>query len=472
MYGNLKNSDYRPWVIDNGNSGVANFPSRFSEIIDSPVGLVYLGGGKVVLGVSRGWNIPGQYAEGFHLMAEGRGDGIYTTGFIGNMGLLNWETGLCNDLSDDSARFWWELIKDGYDDLSRRNSIFRLMGTDQNRSPTLVFGDVYGRTLCAKAFKEGNDFYGPLPYVNNQARFEDICSGGSEDFDIGYFKSVVGNISRSEYNSEYASSLLEVPYNRSLSYIITNHNNPKPMNSGIIPVSDPLYDFIEGKAVTKGFADKIPEPYASMYSDISNLNNMKKILSKIGVPGERAIRSLELKIDENLVERLAIEGFLKDGKLDINGWLHIKSNKEIVLENSLELLSHGGIVVEGADIIIENTVKGGADNFLLHLVALNGNIDVDSSVGGELSVSLIAAGDSSDKGQVRFKGDINSNLPIIKGNLAMAKLNKSNFAQNVSRGVEVKYSPELSALPGKISEEMSEKALLMFGIETKPELLE
>jgi hypothetical protein len=244
------------------------------------------------------------------------------------------------------------------------------------------------------------------------------------------------------------------------------------MNSGIIPVSDPLYDFIEGKAVTKGFADKIPEPYASMYSDISNLNNMKKILSKIGVPGERAIRSLELKIDENLVERLAIEGFLKDGKLDINGWLHIKSNKEIVLENSLELLSHGGIVVEGADIIIENTVKGGADNFLLHLVALNGNIDVDSSVGGELSVSLIAAGDSSDKGQVRFKGDINSNLPIIKGNLAMAKLNKSNFAQNVSRGVEVKYSPELSALPGKISEEMSEKALLMFGIETKPELLE
>ncbi len=468
MYGNLKGSTYRPWVFDNGNVNSSSFPTRFSEIMESPIGLIYLGGGKVVLGACRGWNIVGKYGEGFHLLAEGRGDGLYTTGFIDNMALLNWETGLCNDISDDASRYWWEMIKDGYDDMSKRNSLMRLMGTDMLRSPTLVFGNVYSRTFCAKAFKEGNDFFGPLPYVNNQARFEDICSGGSEDFDIGYFKSVVGNISRSDYNSKYASTLMEVPYNRALSYIVTNHKNPKPMKSGIIPSSDPLYDFIEGKAFSKGIADKIPAPYSTIYSDVSDLGEMKTMLEKIGVPGERALKTLVLKKGEKLLNRLQQEGFLRQNKLDINGWLHIQTSDKLVIDQALQLSSHGGIVCEKGNIELRSTI-GGSDK-LLHLVALDGNIDVD--VGGELNVSLIAAGSGSDCGQVRFPGTVNSNLPVIRGNIAMQRLVKGSLATNAARGVEVKYRKELAALPGKTAENMSEKALLMFGIDSEPELIE
>ncbi|MFZ5953184.1 MAG: hypothetical protein ACOYXC_20945 [Candidatus Rifleibacteriota bacterium] len=470
MYGNLKGSTFRPWVFDNGNVNSSSFPSRFSEVIEAPIGLIYLGGGKIVLGNCRGWNIAGKYGEGFHLLAEGRGDGLYTVGFINQLALMNWETGLCDDVSDDSARYWWEMIKDGYDDMSRRNSMLRLLGTDMLRSPTIVFGDVHSRTFCAKAFKEGNDFFGPLPYVNTQDRFTDICSGGSEDFDIGYFKSVVGNISRSEYNSEYASCLMEVPFNRALSYIITNHKNAKPMKSGIIPESDPLFDFIEGKAVAKGVAEKIPAPYSTIYSDVSDLGDMKKMLEKIGVPGDRALKTIELAKGEKLLDRLKKEGFLRQNQLDINGWLHVKSEEKILIDQALLLASHGGIVFEKGNIELRSSVGG--TGCLLHLVTLDGNIEVDESIGGELHVSLIAAGSGSDSGQVKFPGSINSNLPIIRGNIAMQRLAKGSLSSSAARGVEIKYRKELAALPGKTAENMSEKALLMFGIDPDPELVE
>lgn len=471
VYGNLKGSNYRPWVLNNGNIGGSSFPSRFAEIMAAPVGLVYLGGGKIVLSNCRGWNIAGKYSEGFHLLAEGRGDGLYTTGFINNMALLNWETGLCNDVSDDASRYWHEMIADGFDAMSRHNSLLRLLGTDMVRTPTVVFGEVYSRTVCAKAFKEGNDFFGPLPYVNNQARFEDICSGGSEDFDIGYFKSVVGNISRSQYNSQYASTLMEVPYNRALSYIIANHKNPKLIKSGLISNSDPLYDFIEGTSVSKGIAHKIPAPYSTIYSDISNLGDMQKLLGKMGVPGDRALKQLVLKKGEKILDRLQLEGFLKQNKLDINGWLHVQSSDKLVIDRPLQLTSHGGIVLDNGNIELNSSV-GGGDDKLLHLVTLNGNIAVDGSIGGELQVSLIAAGSSSDRGQVQFPGTVNSNMPVICGNIAMQRLGKGSLANNAARGVEIKYSQELSALPGKSSENMSEKSLLMFGLEQFPELIE
>lgn len=471
MYGNLKDSAYRPWVFDNGNLNSSSFPSRFDEVMEAPIGLIYLGGGKVVLANCRGWNIAGKYGEGFHLLAEGRGDGLYTTGFIDNMALLNWETGLCNDVSDDASRYWHEMIKDGYDDMSRRNSLLRLLGTDLMRSPTIVFGDVRSRTFCARAFKEGNDFFGPLPYVGSQERFAHICSGGNEeDFNIGYFKSVVGDISRSQYNSDYASTLLEVPYNRALSYIITNHKNVKPMKSGIIPNSDPLFDFIEGKAVEKGLADRIPAPYSQIYSDITDLGDMKKMLEKIGVPGDRALKTIEIKKGEKLLDRLKQEGYLKQNKLDLNGWLHVKSSEKLLIDQSFQLGSHGGIVFAKGNIELRGSVTGGDE--LLHLVALDGNIEVGEAVGGELNISLIAAGSGSDVGQVKFPGTVNSNLPVINGNIAMQRLGKDTLAGNAARGVEVKYRKELAALPGKTAETMSEKALLMFGIDPEPELVE
>lgn len=472
MYGNLLNSTFRPWIVDNGNVGNTNFPVRFSDLLESPVGLIYLGGGKIVLGNCRGWNNVGMYGEGFHLMSEGRGDGFYTTSYINKMAIINWETGLCNDLSDNSTKFWWELIKDGYDVISRRNSIFRLMGTDKFRSPTLVFGDVSALTLCAKAFKEGNNFFGPLPYVNNQARFLDICSGGSEDFDIGYFKSVVGNITREKYNSEYASHMMEIPYNRSLSYIVTNHKNPQPMKSGVIAQSDYLYDFINGKALTRGLTNKIPAPYGNIYSDIADLNEMRKLLAKIEIPGNRVLKTLELKKGEKLLDRLRLEGYLQSNKLDINGWLYIKTKASIIIDKNLLLMSHGGLVFEQANVELKGSINCGSDKFLLHLVTLNGNIKIAEHVGGELYVSLVAAGNESNTGQIKLIGTNNSICPIIMGNVAMERLSKDGLNNYTARGLNIKYNKELAALPKKTSDNMSEKSLLMFGIETEAKLVE
>lgn len=472
MYGKLKNSNYRPWVLDNGNAGSSSFPARFSEIINSPLGLVYMGGGKIVLGNCRGWNIPGEYGEGFHLLAEGRGDGLYTTGFIGDMALLNWETGLCDDTSDSASKFWYELIRDGFADQVKKSSIFRLMGTDLIKSPTLVFGDVYSLTLCAKAFKEGTDFYGPLPFCGSQARLDDISAGGSEDFDIGHFSDVVGNISLDTYNSDYASSLTEVPYNRALSYIITNYQNPDPMDSGIISTSDPLYDFIKGEAIDSGAAEAIPDPYSNIFSDVSDLNEMKKILEKLQIPGARAIKTIELNDGEKLLNRLKNEGFLDGNELDLNGWLYVKSDSGFEIENGLQLKSHGGIILEKGNIQLSNYIKSDTGEFILHLVTLDGNIELSSGVGGDMNVSLVAAGDGSGKGQVKFSGSANSNLPTINGNVAMQRLANGSLNSSAARGVEIKYFKELAALPDRSADDMSEKPLLMFSLKEEPELLE
>ncbi len=470
MYGNLKGSLYRPWVLNNGNLDSGKIPRRFSELLESSVGLIYLGGGRLVLGNCRGWNIAGKYGEGFHLMAEGRGDGLYTAGFINNMAILNWETGLCDDTSDDSAKYWWEMIKDGFDSDSRKNSIFRLFGTDLCRSPTLVFGNIYSKTLCAKAFKEGNDFFGPLPYVSSQDRFTDICSGGSEDFDIGYFKSVVGNIPLSTYNQKYASCLLEVPYNRAIAYILSNHKNPKPIQSGLVAKTDPLYDFITGEAVSKGISDKIPAPYSQVFTDITSLDSMSKVLERMGVPGKRTLKTITLAKNEKLTDRLKQSGYLNKSNLDINGWLYVKSPEKIVIDKPINLKSHGGIVLEKGNIEIKAQIKSSSDKCLLTLVTLDGDIIVNSSLGGSLNVSLVADGQNS--GQVKFPGNLNSPTLSIKGNILMRRMAKNSLKFYAARGPQIDYFTQLAAHPNASSEETSEKNLLMFGINTNPRLLE
>lgn len=474
VYGNLKNSKFKPWVIDNGNTNTTSFPSKFSEIMESPVGLIYLGGGPVILGNCRGWNNYGKYSEGFHLMAEGRGDGLYTAEWINSMAILNWETGLCDDFTDGPARFWYELIKDGFDQMSRKNSIFRLYGTDQNRSPTIVFGNVKTRTLCAKAFKEGNNFYGPLPYVRTQTRYDDICSGGSEDFDIGYFKTQVGNISRGSYNQKYASCLMEVPYNRGLSYIITNHQNPKPMDSGIISQSDSLYDFIKGNAVTNGFSEKVPEPYSQIFNDVLKLSQMETIFEKLQIPGERTLKTIKLNNGESIISKLVSEGFLHGNKLNLNGWILIESDsvEKIKINKNLQLESHGGLVFSKGDIEISAPISSGSEDNILHLVTRDGNIIFTSTANGDFCVSLVALSQNPDKGSLIVKGTVNSNTPRIHGNIILNRFVKNNMENNAARGIDLKYQKELFALPLRTTDEGSEKELLMFGFSPLPELVQ
>lgn len=474
-YGNLNGGSFKPWVLDNGGGSV--LPDRFADAIRSPRGLVYLGGGRVVLGLARGWNVPGKYSEGFHLLAEGRGNGLYTTGYVGAMALMNWETGLCNtDPADDASVFWYDFIKSGFADMSRRNSMFRLMGTDAVRSPTVVFGDVMARTLCAKSYRESSANFGPLPYTHSNEQFDDFISGDSEEFDISYFYNQMilnsGTLSRSEYNARYASCLTEEPYNRSLGYMITNFKIPRPLESGVIAASDPLADFIAGKALLKGFAHNIPVPFSSIYNDVKDLKSIDALLSRMQIPGPRSICNITLQKDEKLLSALERNGFLSRGKLDLNGWIFIRAAERIVIDDSLRLQSHGGIVLEKGNIEIKNSITDDGSDFLLNLVALNGNIIIDSSLGGELDIALTASGESSDSGQVKLAGSSSSATPKVNGNIAMRRMGAGSLSSAAARGLEISYRKSLAALPGQEADEGSEKDLLMFNLDSNPRLVD
>ncbi len=467
---------FKPWVLDNGH-GSEKFPERFANVVNSSRGLVYLGGGRLNLSIARGWNEPGKYGEGFHLFAEGRGDGLYTTDFLGSMALLNWETGLCNDISDDPSIFWWELVKDGYDEMSKTNSIFRLNGTDQDKSPTLVFGDIMARTLCARAYRESAENFGPLPYAGNDDKFTDYTSGESEVFNISNFVSeyqkVSGTLNRGTYNSKYASCLVEEPYNRALAYIITNFKAAHPLDSGAIPSGDPLAAFASGKAVSNGIAHKIPAPFADIYSGVKDLNKMNELLGKANtlIPGIRTAYTVELGKGKKLLPLFEQRGLLLKDKLDINGWVYVKAKESLVFDSALQLASHGGIVLEQGNIEIKAPIRSEAGGFLLNLVTLNGNIIVDNALGGELDVALTAGGSGSE-GQVKFPGNSSTNNIKINGNLAMHTIAKGTLSTAAARGIEIVYDRKLAAQPAQSGDEGSEKSLLMFDLKDLPQLVD
>ena len=484
--GNLVENAFRPWILKNTGRNDA-FPANFAEVLKSSRGLVYLGGGRVNLGISRGWSIGGggnygTFAEGFHLLAEGRGNGFYKTDDIGNMALLNCETGLSKtDLNNPDSISWYDLIKSGYAEMSAKTSMFKLYGTDNERSPTLVFGDAAARTICGKAYRESSENYGPLPYTYDDNQFEDYKTAGGEDFDFSYFMNKYSDnnggatLSRSKYNREYASCLIEVPYNRALGYIITNYRNDRPLDAGVIQASDPLFDFISGQAVSKGFAEKIPPPLSGIYDDIQDLSSMKALLEALQNKLRNLYQSdtpdITLAPGEKLLPALQKRRYLDNGKLDLNRWLRIKAPDGIVIDESLRLISHGGIILDEGNIEIRSTVKADGGNFLLNLVARRGNIIVDGGLNGELDAALTATGDGSDVGQVKFAGNGSSSPITVKGNVAMQRMAAGSLAGYCARGVSIVYAEDLAALPKDTSEDRSEQPLLMFSFDY-PRLLD
>jgi len=476
-HGKLLENTYAPWVLKH--TADSNFPATFADIVKSSRGLVYMGGGRVNLGLARGWS-DGPYGEGFHLLGEGRRDGFYKIGQLGPMALLNCETGLCKtDLNNADSISWYDLIKSGYAEMSTKASIFKLFGSDQERSPTLVFGSPVARTICGKAYRESHENYGPLPYTYDDGQFEDYKTAGGEDFDISYFINNYADqnngavLSRSQYNREFASCLIEVPYNRALGYILTNYSTAWPLDSGRVSPSDPLHDFISGRALENGLNEKIPAPYSGIYDDIDNLSSMKALLDKIDIPGRRAMAEIVVPRGEKFTTLLQKRGYLGgDKKLDLNGWLHVKAPEgKIVIDESLRLISHGGVVLDEGNIEIKNSVRADGGKFLLNLVARRGNILIDSSVNGELDIGLIAAGEGSDAGQVKFAGPGSSSPVTVNGNVAMQRIAAGTIAGSCARGVRIDYAEELAALPQQSAEAGSEKPLLMFSFEY-PRLLD
>lgn len=473
--GNLRTSStYRPWVLNNGEQNEP-FPRDFAQAIRSPRGLVYLGGGALNLSLARAFEMPGEYGEGFLLRGEGHNpSGMISVDKIGqSLYVLQMEVGMAEpepgNLLDMS---WHEYVSGGYDEMARKSSLFRLFGTDSVKTPTVVFGNIKSRTLAARLFKDTSfNAYNPLPFAASDVEFDDFCSGSSEIFDISRFadqhQAHRGSLSRAEYNNKYASAVEENPYNRALGFIISNYLDDWPLSSANI--GSKLGKFISGTAITDGTANKIPAPFDSIYPSITDLSAMQQILDKIQIlgedqtPGYRCAARLKVFDNESLLETFEKFELLEGNKLDLSGWYHIKSNKTIEIDQSIRLLSHGGIVLEKGDIRVSNQVVADSGDFFLTLIALDGNIIIDSAIGGELDLALIAAGSGSDSGQVKFAGNVNSSVPTINGNIAMQRIN--DLENQAARGVKIDYRQSLSALPRQVQVAGSEQSLLMFSLE-------
>lgn len=468
--GNLKSSALKPWVLQNGTAG--SLPTRFGEIMKSSSGLVYLGGGTVILGNARGWGTPGELGEGFHLYREGRGPGssaggtgMYTVAMLGTTALINYESGLCDDVSDADSQLWYDQIKEGFEKEAKVNSLFRLLGTDQKRSPTLVFGDVYSRTLCCRIFKSSKDAFGALPFAGSQASFDRFKSGDDPKNDISFFISQVGNISRSFYNRNYASRLWDLPYNRALGYIATGYRTPDPVTAGQLPAADDFTDFVSGKAVANKKAQQIPAPYDKIFPALKDLSAMQAILQKIELPGARVAYEIEVAQGETLFKALEREGYLKNGILDINGWAMIKGSGPFTFTGPIELKSHGGLVFAQGDVQIQASISSPSDQFLLNLVSLAGDIIISDKSGVTLNLGLTA------NGQIRIAGSAGDQALNLKGNLAMKQIAAGTLTTSFCRSFALNYDTRLAALPFDASGQ-AEKSLLMFSLGWEPALVE
>ncbi|MFZ5951920.1 MAG: hypothetical protein ACOYXC_14530, partial [Candidatus Rifleibacteriota bacterium] len=441
-------------------------PGRFEDLIKSPRGLVYFGGGTVVLSNTRGWGTPGDFSEGFHLYREGRGPAMYTVAWLGTTALINWEAGLCNDKSDADCQLWYELVKDGFEKELEHSSAFRLMGTDNRRSPTLVLGQVLTRTLCCRIFKSSNKALGLLPYARDNQTFEQLKTGDDTKKDISFFISQVGNVSLSYYNTNYASRIWELPYNRAAGYEIAGHDVPDPVAAGRLPAGDLLTSFVSGEALSRKQVHEVPPPFSSIYSDVSSLASMDKLLKNIEIPGKRMAAEIRPNPGESVCSALEREGYLKNNRLDLNGWLLIEGSGPHIIDRAFELVSHGGLVFPEGKVEVSGRIFSAKDLFILNLVAQNGDIIINEKSGEISNLGLIAGA------QVRFPGSVSDKPAKIRGNVAMGKIAAGSLPGDIARGVDLSYDEKLAALPFDESDSASGKSLLMFYLAWQPRLVE
>ncbi len=461
--GNLKGSSFRPWRLKN--SDETDAPDRLDELVKSPVGLVYLGGGNIVLGLARRWRTPGEFSEGFHFYNEGKSPSLYTVMWHGFSALLFWEAGLCNDQSDPDGRLWFDLIKEGFENEARYNSAFRLLGTDQEKSPTLVLGDVFARLQCTKVFKSKQSA-NILPFAGSDSTFNQLKTGGSSrEKDISFLISQVGEMSRAQYNAKYASQIWDVPYNRGLGHIIGKHKYPLPQAAPEIVSADPISAFVTGEASKTGLSHKVPQPFATLVPG-ADLKSMDSFLASMKIPNGRNAWEIELGTSKSLLSELEEKGFLRNDYLDLNGWLYVKGIVGASFDKPIKLRTHGGMVFETGSVTISKGIVSESKKHILNLVAMDGDIIISQSLNGELDVGLTA------KGQVVVKGTAGGSPVKINGNVAMGKIKAGSLDSSMARGLDIVYFSGLAAIPNAGGTEPDEKEILMFGIGQYPVLID
>lgn len=478
--GNLiTGSQIIPWVLNNGDDQLSLSSLTLESLVQGKRGLVYLGGGKMYLNLARGWPSPGKYSEGFHLFKSGKGDGLYTIEWLddaGEIALLGWDQGTTFDTTSSGAREWWGFISQSkLKNVARFNSIFRLFGTDTNKSPTLVLGEVYRSYVTAKAVKDNRkrftpDFLNyipgsaadlsywqeyltpePMPENDNISTFTTLIRSSER---LNYFDPTSAD-SLKRFNQKYASDLAYTPYNLSTAIMVTNNNLAFPLSS-LQP--SPLINLMDVNAPDPQVKmHEIPAPFHDLAAGATSLKKIAPFISGLHVPGKRTSWIFpECKEPQDIWDHLKARGMLKDNKLDLNGWIYVPGTTNMLIRQNLDVISNGGIVLEKGSIIVSNEINAtsGSKFKVLQLVTLDGDITLD--INGPVQASLTAP-----KGRVIVT---NTGRPQIKGAVAMKLFDISNASQ----GADLEYAMPLAALPDQTADDLSEKDLLTFSLNPNP----
>ncbi|MBI3040003.1 hypothetical protein HYY75_13300 [bacterium] len=488
QFGRLLNtSPAKPWVLTNSSVDLPTMPKDLDSFVREPRGLVFLGGGKVLLNISRGWVTPGEYSEGFHLFGQGNKDGFYSIDWVGSSrqtAILSWDQGICYEIDAPGARDWWEFIREHPQAKSnisyaRANSIFKLLGAGYQKSPTFVLGEVFRTVLSARAFKSvlvppsyppdfllwkttipaWRDYVMPPLPNENKDEISDFC------MDVGLG---IGADGLKKYQEKYASKIANQPYNISLAFF----QYPSE--------ASPIYHFEEEfqKRMVATFPKEvffdIPKPF--QINEITNLKSasLNEIINKnLLVPGPRTAKTIypfmEAKKGESpsILKSLQKHDLItldeKTGEIrwNLNGWIYVDvpdSPKDPKLNLDLNQLSriesNGGLVLKRGNISIRSSIIS-ENGKILQLVTLkDGDISIEST--GEINASLIAVGGSIKTRRFKSK---------IFGSLAMNKFDSGNADQ----GAELKYNSNLGLPPSTNNSDPNgaEKRLLSASFEGK-----
>lgn len=464
--GNLRPSSRgKPIILENGD--LVRGEIKWENFFRKPVGLVYLGGGDVVLNLARGESRIGDYGESFHFYEvnlEGYWDGLYATKLgnhpvYGAYALMNWDKGICDDATTPEAQEWWSFVAASPNARDMRlNSALKLFGTDKKQYPTLVLGRVFRGQITARAYKTASDNL-PSSFLYHIGSLEmwrraldDNPSMAADDGvnTIARFARDVLNLkadagSYKEYCEKYASNYSHYPYNSSLAFYAT---------SNMVADAPSQFGGELGKRMevskTNPTLNTLPAELSPVFGNNSSMPALSACLNEGRAFGKRISWVIDLA-----GSRDAFPGFLvkyglarMDGTvchLNLNGWVKLMNipGGELVIDQPIVLDGPGGLLLERGNITIRAPIDGGGDGgkapTILTIATKEGDLKVEAE--GRVDASLVAPGRVCIR-----KGD--PAKVTIRGSVAGGKLDLIT----ASDGVRLQYNEALACLPPYVDE--------------------
>jgi len=374
-------SEIKPLYLNNGSSYTFPLEKR---------GWIFLGGGKIVLKLSQGYDDCG---EAYHLIQDPTRVDLPTDEFV----IVNRYVGFCDELkTEDNIT---GKVKDF------RSSYFKLFADEKDPSFTLVLGDVYRAFIKFAAVFEvvKGKIFNPtiLPWV----------PPGTEGTSLPISEKLEILLEDYKNYSKYMTNIVILPYNNSFDFLYGLKLEGRPQTS------PPEYLKNEFKSVLDSSVQLYPnDGKVSLSSDLekeyfsNNLNSVNiadYFMSRSGM-------AFESEDD--------FKNYLKNTGGQVCGIYYLKSGLNFA---SINKLTGGGIIIAEKDIALSKFES----DLPLSFVSLNGDI----SLAGELlNVSATAV-----------NGKITSSQPIrVKGFLACAKFNPEDNKQGGSIVYDPNFNPQ------------------------------